>query len=95
MKPIVLDANQAQELAALMRQANDITARAVDEDAHVRACADWMAERTLDGRLTRELTDEGTLEWVVLIDVGARGTVRRWIPGPEDWYEAVATLGLD
>lgn len=90
-----MDANQAQEFAALMRQANDIV-RPSDADADQRQTEEFMAwaqSLNLRARIGRELDDDGHHVWRLEIDTG-RGKLTRSMTEAGEWRVAVEDLGL-
>lgn len=90
-----MDANAAQEYAALMRQANDIV-RPSDADADQRQTEEFMAwaqSLNLRGRIGRVLDGDGRMVWLMEIDTG-RGTLTRAMDEACDWRAAVESLGL-
>lgn len=85
-----MDANQAQEYAALMRQATDI-ARPSDADADQRETElfmAWAQERNLRASIGRELNDDGRMVWSLTIDTG-RGKLFATMAGAADWRSVV------
>lgn len=96
MRP--LDANEAQEYAALMRQARDITADVDIDPAEVALIEDqfdrFVRDLGVTGSLGRELNDDGLMVWTLRIDAG-RGRIMRVIADPRDWRQEVGDLGLD
>lgn len=90
-----MDVNDAQEYAALMRQAHQIHG-AVEEHvdgATVEDFDEWLVGIGLEGTLARELDDDGCVIWVLKIQTG-RGTLTRRLYGAGDWRTAVEDMGL-
>lgn len=90
-----MDANQAQEYAALMRQATDIVKPSdADEDqAHTEDFMRWAQERNLWASIGRQLDDDGCVEWTIEIQTG-RGTLGAKMRGAGDWRRVVEDMGL-
>lgn len=88
-----LDANEAQEYVALMRQAHDIVGGAVEADEAIEECAAWLAGMGLEGGVVGELDDNGNVVWIVKVETG-RGSLVQQIGAPANWREAVRDLGL-
>lgn len=86
-----LDANEAQEYAALMRRALDIVG--ADADEATEECAAWLTGMGLEGGVVRELDDLGNVVWIVKVET-RRGSLVQQIGQPANWRVGVRDLGL-
>lgn len=94
-----MDANQADDYAALMRQARDIQGMTEESDATREQAATeefmaWVLEGGMRGSLSRELTDGGEHRWILRIQTG-RGNLERPLSSPLAWRDVMKDYGLD
>lgn len=90
-----MDANTAQEYAALMRQAQAI-APPGDADIEQEATEEfmaWVLQGGMRGSLARELDDDGCMVWRLEIRTD-RGKLEQTVNSPDEWRTVVADLGL-
>jgi len=90
-----LDVDDAEEYAALMRQAHAIVgSSAADVDqAATEDFMEWAQGMGVQARIGRELDDDGRMVWGIEIRTG-RGTLSRRMSAAGEWRQAVEELGL-
>lgn len=93
-----LSPNEAQEYAALMRQAREIVGGDLDLDVDAEEAAReefmvWSQDLGLRSVIARTLDDDGKMVWGIEIHTG-RGKLAVHVADPRQWRQAVRDLGL-
>lgn len=84
-----MDANEAQEYAALMRMAHAIVHPDGElEDRQAEDFMEWAQERNLEASIGRHLDPHGHVEWGLEIKTG-RGTLSAQMNSAGDWRRVV------